>query len=265
MKKSLLFAFAAVAAFGAKAQLVDPGFEAGPGAYWYEFSTNFGTPLCDATCGLPAYDGTYYAWFGGAAAGTVEEGTLSQDLVIPNGTTGTLTFWFGVGGGDASNDDVFNVLIDGTSLFNASAADTAMYPPYTQVTVDVSAYTDGSSHNLSFVTYQDGGTSILLDLIDLQVDGNSQTAINELINQESAFAVYPNPANDEINLNFNQVEGNATVRIFNAAGSLVHAGQLNNVARKGFKMDVSNFENGVYVIEVNNNGVVSNQRVVVAH
>ncbi|MFQ5577576.1 MAG: hypothetical protein ACE5G8_11395, partial [Anaerolineae bacterium] len=65
--------------------VVDGGFEAGPnGGTWNEFSTNFGTPICDVfTCGFGngtgPRSGLYWAWFGGFGGG-LEDGSVDQDI-----------------------------------------------------------------------------------------------------------------------------------------------------------------------------------------
>lgn len=80
---TLLLLFAAPLV-GAAPLVQDGGFEAGAvPTYWTSTSTNFGTPICDASCGgVGPRTGTYWAWFGGAGtaaeAGSVEQtGELS--------------------------------------------------------------------------------------------------------------------------------------------------------------------------------------------
>ena len=73
----------------------DGSFETGtPNASWEEFSTNFGTPLCDAVCGLGGgtgpRTGAWWAWFGGTTA--AETGIITQSVTIPSGSA-ELTFW----------------------------------------------------------------------------------------------------------------------------------------------------------------------------
>lgn len=70
----------------------DPSFEGGAGGgFWSEFSTLFGTPLCDAgSCGTGGgtagpLTGDWWAWFGGSGAGG-EEGWVEQTVTIESGT-----------------------------------------------------------------------------------------------------------------------------------------------------------------------------------
>jgi hypothetical protein len=268
MKKTLLSILAIGSITAASAQMVDPSFESGPGAYWTESSTNFGTPLCDnATCGAAlAFDGSWYFWGGGLAAGTLEQTLMAQQMTIPAGTTASIDFQFGNVGGDGSADDTFIMSIDGNPIFSVTGADTAAYALYTPVTVDISQYADGAQHYFAFVSYQDGGTNFLLDALNLTVNGQSQTGINDLVNREKEVVVYPSPANENINVQFNQaVSGSATITIFDATGSMVNRDQVNQITNKIFTMDVAQLPNGVYFMNVDNNGNQFQQRFVVAH
>jgi hypothetical protein len=269
MKKILFSVFAVSAAMSVSAQITDGSFEAGPGAgTWTESSTNFGTPLCDlATCGADAaLDGSWYFWGGGLAVGTLEEASLGQSIVIPQGTSAQLGFGFGNVGGDGSSDDIIHLMIDGNIVWSASGADTAMYPLYTPVTVDISSYADGNSHDMMLMTVQDGGTNFLADLFVMVVDGNMVSVANEIMNHETAVSVYPNPATEQINLQFNHmVNGQATVKIFDTMGALVNAENINEINNKLFTLDVTNMSNGFYFIEIENNGSVTKKKFVVSH
>lgn len=269
MKKILFSVFAVSAAMSVSAQITDASFEAGPGAgTWVEASTNFGTPLCDlASCGADvALDGSWYFWGGGLAAGTIEEASLGQSIVIPQGTTAQIGFGFGNVGGDGSADDIIHLMIDGNIVWSATGADTAMYPLYTPVMIDINSYADGNSHDLMLMTYQDGGTNFLADLFVLAVDGNLVSVANEVMNHEAAVSVYPNPATEQINLQFNHlVNGQATVKIFDTMGALVSAENINEINNKLFTLDVTSMSNGFYFIEIENNGSVTKKKFVVSH
>jgi len=152
----------------------DGGFETGtPNAFWDEFSTNFGTPLCDAaSCGTGGgtagpHSGSWWAWFGGIDA--FEQGTLSQDVVIGSGTA-TLTFWLWIGASAGTGNDFLDVSLDGDVLFSVTDT-TPGYGSYTQVALDVSAYADGGTHTLTFdsIAYGGGVTNMSVDDVALDV------------------------------------------------------------------------------------------------
>lgn len=133
----------------------DPSFEFGtPNPFWTESSTNFGTPLCtEGFCGngggtALSHTGEWWAWFGGIAAYEVAE--LAQSVVIPAGTA-SLSFWLFIGTSSGNGFDYLSVKIDGNTLFTAYEY-TSGYETYAQVVLDVSAFADGGSHNVSFLS-----------------------------------------------------------------------------------------------------------------
>jgi hypothetical protein len=153
----------------------DGGFEAGPGGgYWNEYSLNFGTPVCDAgTCGTGTgtgpYSGVYWTWFGGV--GAYEEGSMDQDVLIPNGTA-ELSFWLEQITCDSAAD-YMQVLIDGVEVF-ASYGDSPLCGVlgYSQVVVDVSSFADGGVHNVEFYseTFANNGSGSNFFVDDVVLD-----------------------------------------------------------------------------------------------
>jgi Secretion system C-terminal sorting domain len=272
MKYFTLFAMS-LCALTMKAQLVDPSFEGGTDASgWTQGSTNFGTPLCtEAGCGncgggCVAYDGEWYAWFGGAGAATEELGELTQVVTIPNGTSASLTFWCVVGSaGDSLATEHVDVHVDGNVLW-ALRADMTSYYEYTQVTINMDAYTDGGQHTIGLAGYSMEGASIIFDAFNLVVDGQNQVAVNELLNREQPITCYPNPANDKYNVRFNSgMEGVAVVQVTDINGRIVDATTLNNIYNGTFELNTLPLENGIYTMTVQNAGQVYTKRFVVSH
>ncbi len=156
----------------------DGSFEAGsPNPYWEEFSTNFGTPICDAgACGTGGgtagpRTGAFWAWFGGIPA-VYEQGYLRQTLVIPAGSASlSLWLWIGTTGGPV--EDYFNVTVDGDEVFRATADEQPLYSTYTQVVVDISAYADGGSHIIELQSETFGTTTSNFNVDDVVLDSSS--------------------------------------------------------------------------------------------
>ncbi len=156
----------------------DGGFEGGtPSAFWAEASTNFGTPLCDAGCGVGGgtgpHTGAWWAWFGGVAA--FEEGSLSQNVTIPTGTA-TLSFWLEVPVACDSTADYLEVLVDGTQVYLVDGTYASCgVVGYALQTVDLSAYADNGSHSLEFhseIFATNGtGTNFFVDDVAIDVSG----------------------------------------------------------------------------------------------
>lgn len=275
MKQFLLSFLFIGGVFAADAQLIDPSFETGsPSGAWTEASTNFGTPLCTvATCGTcgggcSAYDGDWFAWFGGAG-GAVEEGLMTQAVTIANGTNATLSFWFAIPTpGPAIADDVFEVRMDGNVIWTANGTQGADYAAYTLVSVDISSYTDGQTHSLSIYGLQStvDATNFIVDAFNMVIDGNVATDVNNILNHEATVVVFPSPADDVVNFQFGvSAEGSATVNIFNLAGQLVISKTFNEVYNNTYVLNTSELQAGIYVAEVLNNGQRFQQRVLVQH
>lgn len=139
---------------GVPPQLVEDGsFEAGlVSTYWAQTSTNYGTPLCDASCGgVGPRTGDYWAWFGGAS--TAETGSVQQVGAISTGPK-TLNFYIWWSSSVDTPPDpaaTFTVKIDGNTIFSLTPATAATYnTDYTLASVDISAYADGNNHTLRF-------------------------------------------------------------------------------------------------------------------
>lgn len=170
----LLMLFLSMSAFlpvMAQNLIADPGFEAGtPNPSWVESSTNFGTPLCTiGSCGTGLgtgpHTGSWWAWFGGISA--YEAGEMSQSLVIPNGTA-NLSFWLEIPVSSGNGSDYLTVEIDGNTIATFLES-TPGYLTYTQVTLDVSAYADGNSHNVKFYSEIFGPTTTNFFVDDVEL------------------------------------------------------------------------------------------------
>jgi hypothetical protein len=138
-----------------KIKIGGPGFEDGPSAgIWTEFSTNFGTPICDVTScgndgGTGPRSGTFWLWIGRFDG--VETAFVEQNVTIPVATSAELSFWLEIPAADPSGRDTFLVSLDGVVLFFTDNYDAnAGMIGYRQHTLDISAFADGSAHSLRF-------------------------------------------------------------------------------------------------------------------
>jgi hypothetical protein len=144
--------------------VLDPSFEAGAfGGVWTEFSSTFGTPLCDAGCGFGGgtgpNTGSWWAWFGGIAA--FEEGLVEQAVVIPVSAS-TLDFALEIPVVSGNGTDFLEVLIDG---FVVDFYDTTDGPfvGYTNVSVPLGGFADGGVHLVSFHSIVTALTNFFVD------------------------------------------------------------------------------------------------------
>ena len=158
----------------------DGGFEAGsPNPFWAEFSTNFGTPLCTLDfcnpVGSGPHSGSWWAWFGGIDA--YEEGSVSQEVTIPEGTA-MLSFWVEIATVSGTGQDYLQVQIDDEVIWEATDEDQATYPVYTLIELDVSEYADGGSHVVEFYSevFGTGISNFFVDdvMLDAQAGGGGE-------------------------------------------------------------------------------------------
>ena len=92
----------------------------------------------------------------------------------------------------------------------------------------------------------------------LQTISINENDLSSLIN------IYPNPANDNINISLNQLEKeNISITIYNGVGQLISSPSL--VIGKSLIIDVEDFIEGVYIIHFEFNGNIISKRFTVIH
>jgi hypothetical protein len=75
----------------------------------------------------------------------------------------------------------------------------------------------------------------------------------------SDIAIYPNPASGFMNVNWNSDSGNtAIINVVNMMGQSVYVATIS--AGENMKIDVSRFDNGVYLLRLNDHGTIENQK-----
>lgn len=273
MKKKLHL-LALVICFGTSsyvsAQIADGGFEGGPrGGSWTEASTNFGTPICNtADCGdcggnCGPNSGTYYAWFGGA--NFPETGSVEQSVTFSKGTIANLNMMVKIANTGAKNaNDKFVISIDQNTVHTMTVLDSASYVRYKLLSVDVSSYADGNAHTVRLEGFQSTSAraNILVDDVELIITGDTVGLFEPA--SEADIKLYPNPANDAVNIEFGELNGSAQISIHSIDGAVISQEVLNNVFHKKFTFNSSNMNNGVYFIKIENNGNVSTKRFVIA-
>lgn len=135
-------------------------------------------------------------------------------------------------------------------------------------------YTDSTGVNVQWVITQNGTTTTFTLLADIDATGTYLVVLNIICNGNKsllslsdvvtvtaqdlqiqgienrtvqAIKVYPNPANDFVNLENCK---NAYYELYNIQGMLIQSGQVNNSER----IDVSSLSSGSYIVKVINNG-----------
>jgi hypothetical protein len=150
----------------------DGSFEAGtPNPYWQEYSSNFGTPLCDLTfCstggGTGPRTGAWWLFFGGIDA--LETAYMRQTVTFPSGVA-VLKFWLEIPAVGNDPNDFMSVMIDSTTIITYTGADAPSFPVYTEAVHDLSQFANGASHQVRFesTTYGNGITNFMVDDVEL--------------------------------------------------------------------------------------------------
>ncbi len=153
----------------------DQGFESGFGAPlrspdWLSESSNFGTPVCDAGCGLSAAqgpnDGAFWVWFGGAN-GAAETAFIEQQLYIPSNTETYMNYDYWIGLVDAGATYSMTVSLDGSVV--DSIVDSPVSGGYISQSIDLGTYADGGLHTfrMDFTKNAIGNVNLNIDNVYL--------------------------------------------------------------------------------------------------
>jgi hypothetical protein len=98
------------------------------------------------------------------------------------------------------------------------------------------------------------------DVSKITFGADLSTGINEeLIN--SSVVAYPNPTSGVITLNITDNTNGAVVNIYNVAGSLVSSTTYNGTVVNE-KIDLSSYDNGIYMMIINSNNSVITKKIV---
>jgi hypothetical protein len=80
------------------------------------------------------------------------------------------------------------------------------------------------------------------------------------------FSVYPNPAQNQIKISFQQVQDNSTLQIVNLAGQIQYQINLNSIHSYTSQfLNIADFPNGEYLINVIKTNVCSSKKLIVLH
>lgn len=116
--------------------------------------------------------------------------------------------------------------------------------------------------NISYRYYIENTTGQKLDSVDLNLSGTLSIKETKPV-QNISYLVYPSPANDILNVSLQgATTDNNSVRIVDVLGKVVYEDRMASMK----KIDVSSFNNGVYVLTIFSNGrAVQTKRIVVKH
>ncbi|MEJ2085580.1 MAG: hypothetical protein P8Y44_07860 [Acidobacteriota bacterium] len=153
--------------------VADGGFELGtPNPFWFEASTNFGTPLCTLDAcgdglGTGPFEGTWWAWFGGI--NIPETGSVAQAIQGLANDVCELSVMLEIPVSSGNGVDFLAVEIGGVEVFRALESTTG-YETYAPVVIDVSDQIDGMSQALEIygtITGSPDNTNFFVDNVSI--------------------------------------------------------------------------------------------------
>ncbi len=155
-------------------------------------------------------------------------------------------------------DIIFRHSTEYDYLPNLFLGDTLQFPAFTNFT--------GFGADLTAETYQMFGfDGQVPPVVRLRIDQSTST--NDLPDISNEFAVFPNPANDLLHVQFLLEDRTdlATVRIMDVAGKLILEDRVNNLQSLTRQYNLSTFANGTYFLQVRTATGVGTQKFVVQH
>lgn len=129
-----------------------------------------------------------------------------------------------------------------------------------------------SSENNPSHTYASAGTYIVSliatyidcnDLITHEVSLPMVGFNNQLINNNEAVSIFPNPSAGLISIRMNeQAPGTVSVTVFNTLGKIIHESTTSNLTENHtINLDLSNQPKGIYYIKIGSNNLKANKKI----
>ena len=142
----------------------------------------------------------------------------------------------------------FKLNVNGTEVGTIpySATSTTTTIPNINITGDVIISITGNST---------ASNRVLFD--DLSWSCNTVLAVNEL--EKESFAIYPNPSNGNVKINFESSNDKHTVEVFSVSGQKVFEKEYNNTSNAS----VSNLQKGFYLVTVTKEGKSTTKKLIV--
>lgn len=148
-------------------------------------------------------------------------------------------------GGSAQRDDNSVDNVEKVELFTAEGQ---AYTPEVGELFNITVNHDGPLF---------GGTAQQFSIIISGIDEN--LSVNDKI--ASGFSIWPNPANDVLNISSDTVMDNLIVSIYDVQGREVMKKTLSN-GSSADKLDISHLTSGMYIVEVNQGGLKSTKKLI---
>lgn len=280
MKKLYSLAFAILSSSVLMAQIPNPSFETWTGGNpdgWFTFNVFIPGAAVSVT---PAYDGQLACrintidFFGTISPGAIVTGDLDNPFIRTQTSSNIVSFWYKL------NNAGIDALVAFVGTKNTGSQDETESGFIATQTTNV--FTQAAI-NLPSSQYDSIAVGFLLNSTDTttgaQPSINSFAIIDDIrlgnpvsLADVDGFdffeSVYPTPSNQSANLVYSLNQNSeVNIRIFNLEGKLIENVLQTNQAPGRYRAEVftENYANGVYIAEINLNGKVAKQKMIVAH
>lgn len=142
--------------------LQDASFEAttndgGSNPSWSGADSNdaSGTPFYSDGFGIPVYDGSWEAWFGGWGGGSAETQSFSQTVTIASGGSRYLNYWRLIDAPPGGNGRLV-ITLDAHEIANIGLSALPADDVFVPQSINISAYADNLAHAITFTFTHDG-------------------------------------------------------------------------------------------------------------
>ena len=114
-------------------------------------------------------------------------------------------------------------------------------------------YTATANGSYAVIVTQNGctDTSACFDVNTLGLNTN---------NFNNAIKVYPNPSNGEVTISSINTLNNASIKVLNALGQVIL--EIDGINGDEFNFSITDQPYGIYILEINNNGVISTVKII---
>jgi hypothetical protein len=137
---------------------------------------------------------------------------------------------------------------------------------WTPFNIPISAYTNADNGSIFIAAYYansynaiPSGNSVLY-VDNLNFD-NLISSIPENISENASFSIYPNPANDILNLNIDKMKNaDLTLSIYNVIGNLVKSEILK---QNNQQINIEDLSNGIYMVEIKSKESSERQKLII--
>ena len=243
------------------------------GSYWSIVGQGI-TGSMDDVFAMGVYQNELYV----AGAFTVNDGNPWNNIARWNDTT-----WNDVGGGLTSFGQINSLLVLNNKLYAGGAYDAiggipaasiaswdgANWCGLGNVTTSGTSCLAAINHDL-FLNCATVWDTVTVNYIAQWIGGSyvdtcgfAITGINEVRKMNSTLSVYPNPATNQISIEFDLIETkNTSIEIKNVLGQTVKT-TPNSSFQKGtnkIEMDVSEFSQGIYFVQLQSGNKIINQK-----